>query len=65
MVKVDKWFPSSQICSDCGHQDRKKPLRVKMYTCKYALFQRSSYFKRQEPLGLAKWRVVHRKPQLN
>ncbi|MCF1584876.1 hypothetical protein LQF61_05290 [Tetragenococcus koreensis] len=53
------------MCSDCGHQDRKKPLRVKMYTCKYALFQRSSYFKRQEPLGLAKWRVVHRKPQLN
>lgn len=20
LIAVDKWFPSSQLCSDCGHQ---------------------------------------------
>lgn len=32
LVKVDKWYPSSQICSCCGHK-QKIPLHVKMYEC--------------------------------
>ncbi|WP_208945404.1 zinc ribbon domain-containing protein, partial [Enterococcus cecorum] len=24
IIKVDTWFPSSQICSECGHKDGKK-----------------------------------------
>ncbi|QHW36425.1 IS200/IS605 family element transposase accessory protein TnpB [Staphylococcus ursi] len=33
IVKVDKWFPSSQICSKCGHNDGKKPLEIREWTC--------------------------------
>ena len=33
IVKVDKWFPSSQICSACGHQDGKKSLDIREWTC--------------------------------
>ena len=31
--KVDRWFPSSQICSNCGHRDGKKPLHIREWTC--------------------------------
>lgn len=31
-IKVDKWFPSSQICSKCGHK-QKIPLDVRVYEC--------------------------------
>ena len=31
-IKVDKWFPSSQICSKCGHT-QKMPLDVRTYVC--------------------------------
>lgn len=31
--KVDKWYPSSQICSDCGHRDGKKPLYIREWIC--------------------------------
>jgi putative transposase len=31
--KVDRWFPSSQLCSACGVIDGKKPLNVRMWTC--------------------------------
>lgn len=27
------WFPSSQICSCCGHKDGKKALSVREWTC--------------------------------
>ncbi|MEH7455195.1 IS200/IS605 family element RNA-guided endonuclease TnpB [Gottfriedia acidiceleris] len=33
IVKVSNWFPSSQICSDCGHQDCKKSLEIREWTC--------------------------------
>lgn len=33
LVKVDRFFPSSQICSHCGHKDGKKELSVRRWTC--------------------------------
>ncbi|QHW38445.1 IS200/IS605 family element transposase accessory protein TnpB [Staphylococcus ursi] len=33
IIKIDKWFPSSQICSECGHNDGKKPLEIREWTC--------------------------------
>ncbi len=33
IIKIDKWFPSSQICSECGHQDGKKSLEIREWTC--------------------------------
>lgn len=33
IIKVDKWFPSSQICSECGHKDGKKSLDIREWTC--------------------------------
>ena len=33
IIKIDKWFPSSQICSKCGHKDGKKPLNIRDWTC--------------------------------
>ena len=32
-VKVNRWFPSSQICSNCGHNDGKKTLGVREWIC--------------------------------
>jgi putative transposase len=31
--KVSPWYPSSQICSDCGHNSGKKPLDVRKWDC--------------------------------
>lgn len=33
IVKISRWFPSSQICSNCGHQDGKKSLEIRDWTC--------------------------------
>jgi len=33
VVKVGRWFPSSQVCSACGVKDGKKPLNVRSWTC--------------------------------
>lgn len=33
IIKVDKWFPSSHICSECGHNYGKKSLEIREYTC--------------------------------
>lgn len=34
LIKVDKWYPSSQLCSNCGHQNKgTKELRVKEWVC--------------------------------
>ena len=31
--KVDRWAPTSQVCSACGVSDGKKPLSVREWTC--------------------------------
>jgi putative transposase len=33
LVKVDRAFPSSQLCSGCGRRDGPKPLKVRAWTC--------------------------------
>ena len=33
LIKVNRWFPSSQICSRCGYKDTKKHLDVRAWTC--------------------------------
>lgn len=33
LVRVDRGFPSSQLCADCGHRDGPKPLDVREWTC--------------------------------
>lgn len=33
IIKIDTWFPSSQICSNCGHKDGKKALSVREWSC--------------------------------
>jgi putative transposase len=33
LVFVDKYFPSSQICSKCGHSDGRKPLSQRTVSC--------------------------------
>ena len=30
---ISRWEPTSQRCSECGHQDGKKPLSVRTWTC--------------------------------
>lgn len=31
--KISRWYPSSQICSDCGFSSGRKPLSVRDWTC--------------------------------
>lgn len=33
LVKIDRFYPSSQICSSCGHNDGKKELDIREWTC--------------------------------
>ena len=33
VIKIDTWYPSSQICSNCGHRDGKKALSIREWTC--------------------------------
>jgi putative transposase len=33
VVKVSRWFPSSQICSACGVKDGPKPISVREWAC--------------------------------
>lgn len=35
IVKVDRFYPSSQICSNCGKNTGKKPLNIREFTCEY------------------------------
>jgi putative transposase len=31
--RVDRWFPSTRMCSDCGRIGDKLPLNVREWTC--------------------------------
>ena len=33
IIKIDRLYPSSQICSVCGHHDGKKTLDIREWTC--------------------------------
>lgn len=33
VIKLDQWFPSSQICSHCQHNDGRKTLNIREWTC--------------------------------
>lgn len=33
IIKINTWYPSSQICSNCGHKDGKKALSIREWTC--------------------------------
>ncbi len=33
VVKVSRWFPSSRLCSVCGHNSGAKPLDIRAWTC--------------------------------
>jgi putative transposase len=33
IIKIDTWYPSSQICSNCGYKDGKKGLSIREWTC--------------------------------
>ncbi|WP_028209518.1 RNA-guided endonuclease InsQ/TnpB family protein [Paraburkholderia mimosarum] len=33
LVGIDRWYPSSKRCSDCGHTVQKLPLDVRSWTC--------------------------------
>ena len=33
VIKIDKWYPSSQICSSCGANTGKKTLDIRTWTC--------------------------------
>lgn len=34
IIKIDKWYPSSQICSSCGTNSGKKTLDIRTWACK-------------------------------
>ena len=33
LVEIDRWFPSSKLCSNCYHQVKEMPLDVREWTC--------------------------------
>jgi putative transposase len=33
LVKIDRWFPSSKRCGDCGHIVEKLPLNIREWNC--------------------------------
>lgn len=33
VIQIGRWFPSSQICSNCGHRDGKKALHIREWNC--------------------------------
>ena len=33
LVGIDRWYPSSKRCSDCGHTVKKMPLNMREWTC--------------------------------
>ena len=35
IVTINRWFPSSQLCSACGFSSGKKPLSIREWTCEH------------------------------
>ncbi len=33
LIVVDRWLPSSKLCSSCGHQATAMPLHMREWTC--------------------------------
>lgn len=33
LIGIDKWYPSSKRCNDCGYMVKKMPLNVRSWTC--------------------------------
>ena len=33
LIGIDRWYPSSKRCSDCGHTLKKLPLKLREWTC--------------------------------
>lgn len=33
LVKINRWFPSSKVCSNCGYIASSMPLRIREWTC--------------------------------
>ncbi|AXF20282.1 transposase [Burkholderia pyrrocinia] len=33
LIGIDRWYPSSKRCSDCGHTVARMPLKVRAWTC--------------------------------
>jgi putative transposase len=33
LIVVDRWFPSSKLCSACGRLTEKMPLNIREWTC--------------------------------
>src|SRR5436305_6755073 len=33
IIKIDRWYPSSKTCSDCGHVLEELPLDVRDWSC--------------------------------
>lgn len=33
LVAIDRYYPSSQVCSDCGQRHRSLPLKIRQWTC--------------------------------
>ena len=35
VIKIDRWYPSSQLCSACGENTGKKDLSIREWTCSF------------------------------
>jgi putative transposase len=33
LIKIDRWFPSSKRCGNCGHMVEKMPLNIRQWDC--------------------------------
>jgi putative transposase len=33
LIKIDRFYPSSKTCSNCGHKENKMPLSIREWTC--------------------------------
>jgi putative transposase len=33
LIKIDRFYPSSKTCSNCGHKENQMPLKIREWTC--------------------------------